>query len=205
MQTLKYLPSSLRAMLAAASAALALTAASAHAAVLEWSFSGTISAGSASGPDAGTASGVFRYDTDTGQIHDVRIATPPGSPSGGLIFDAHLGESFYTSFGGLTFGQSGADPSAEQTAFMLAGLWLADLGAPGSKPISERAFAEFRCPSRSECAQGVGSSITNWRGGEATGRVVAVSAIPVPAGLPLLATGLVLLGWTARRKASIAP
>jgi hypothetical protein len=180
---------------AALLAATVLTGASAHAAVITWELDGTFF------QDAGTAAGSFRYDTILNTFSGIALQTSRTGGGGG-VYDAFLGSDI--SDDSVIFGNAGANPDSAQIALMLAGVRLADLASPGTLPINPSAaladFAEFGCADLAQCSSGFGSSVTNWALNGASTLTGTVQPVPLPAALPLVASGLAFFGLIAARR-----
>ena len=180
---------------AALLAATVLTGASAHAAVITWELDGILF------QDAGTAAGSFRYDTTLNAFSGIALQTSRTGGGGG-VYDALLGSDI--SGDSVVFGNAAANPDSAQVALMLAGVRLADLASPGTLPINPSAvtaeFAEFGCNNLAECSGGFGSSVTNWAVSGASTLTGTVQPVPLPAALPLVASGLAFFGLIAARR-----
>jgi hypothetical protein len=129
--------------------------------------------------DGGTASGTFESDSTTGFVTAFDITTAAGSTLGGFVYDSATvfdNVDISTQLYVLT------DSSYLRLAFMnpltSAGVDLID--ATGGISYECLACSPFRLVT----------------GGEALG----VNTTPLPAALPLFATGLGVLGWLGRRR-----
>ncbi len=169
-------------------AGAAIIAVPANASTIDWTLSGVTF------DDTGTASGTFSTDSTTGNLIAYNITTTLGTTLSGYVYDS-------TTSG--IYGNNVFDP----TSFLITGnnsfvpyinlAFVNPLTSPGVYPLVPFDFnvfvGSYECDN---CFQ-----IRYVVSGE------AVSSVPLPAALPLFATGLGalgLLGWRRKRKAAAA-
>ena len=165
---------------------MALTSAHAQAVPLKWTLQDwTFS-------DGGTASGSFVFDAATTTYSDIMVQTSGGGQPT-RTYDANA----LAALSQTLFFTQGTGPDFTNVVFLSAALTSAMTDAGGTISLFNfSALGERRCDDPS-CTFGTGiRSLTG-------GSIVAAAAVPVPAALPLMLSGLLAFAAIGRRRKSV--
>ena len=171
-------------LIALAVLALGIVASPARAVDIDWTFSGLFS-------DGTTVNGTFSYEMATDSLVDINLNLVGGS-GGGMLPDALLDSClscFLDSFNSFVMGPP---DWTGQPAIQIASV---DLGnAANLNPSLGSNTVVFRCD-----GLGLGCALKGATSFLVEGELFGVvPAVPLPAGLPLLAGGLAALGFARR-------